>query len=109
MGVLLQATDRLREMVHNAEDSNDADIAGIMAALNIILNEHRAASNQGRARPDAEPQRSGDRLRMLLAEDDLAGRLVLQVVPFPLRRVSRGGEWALSPQRSEDHHDHGGG
>jgi two-component system chemotaxis response regulator CheY len=64
VGVLLRATDRLRELIRNPGASNQADISGIKAALVGL-------SASAREEPDGG-------LRMLLVEDDFSSRLVLQ-------------------------------
>jgi two-component system, chemotaxis family, chemotaxis protein CheY len=67
--VLLDATDRLGELVENAARSNQTDISDIEAALRGLLSDHPVTS--------AAP--SGPRtMRMLLVEDDFASRLLLQ-------------------------------
>jgi two-component system chemotaxis response regulator CheY len=82
--VLLEATDRLRELVHNAAGSNQTDISDIKAALGGLLADHRATSansaNTENSGADAYPQApSGPRrVRVLLVEDDFVGRLLLQ-------------------------------
>jgi two-component system chemotaxis response regulator CheY len=65
IGVLLRATDRLRELMQNPGASNQADIAGIKAELADLC----AA---GQAEQDGGP------LRVLLVEDDFSSRLLLQ-------------------------------
>jgi two-component system, chemotaxis family, chemotaxis protein CheY len=72
--VLLDASDRLRELIEDPLASNQADIATIMAAL-MMLDENRAKpypADWKAARPGAH------RLRILLVEDDFASRLLLQ-------------------------------
>jgi len=64
IGVLLRATDRLAELIRKPAVSNQADIAGIKAAL-VALCADQADQN-------------GGKLRMLLVEDDFASRLLLQ-------------------------------
>jgi two-component system chemotaxis response regulator CheY len=66
--VLLAATDRLHEMIRNPGASNQADIAGIMAALAGLRAAH----------PPLQAHQAGGRLRMLLVEDDFVCRLLLQ-------------------------------
>jgi two-component system chemotaxis response regulator CheY len=72
--VLLDAVDRLRELVEKAGASNHSDISKIMAAL-MMLDPCR--SEQRSSGPDPRRQKE-KRLRMLLAEDDFSSRLVLQ-------------------------------
>jgi two-component system chemotaxis response regulator CheY len=75
VSVLLRATDSLQEMVQNAAESNRADIAEVMAALNRTLTGHGPAAIEGRGSGGDSGVRH---LRMLLAEDDFASRLLLQ-------------------------------
>jgi two-component system chemotaxis response regulator CheY len=75
VSLLLRATDRLLEMVQNAPKSNQADISEVMGALDRALTDHRAAAKQGHARAIDSGARH---LRLLLAEDDFASRLLLQ-------------------------------
>jgi two-component system chemotaxis response regulator CheY len=64
IGVLLRATDKLRELIQNPAASNQADITGILAEL-----------RGKRGAQQAVRQRA---LRVLLVEDDFSSRLVLQ-------------------------------
>jgi two-component system chemotaxis response regulator CheY len=67
--VLLDATDRLGELVENAAGSNQTDISDIDAALRGLLPDHLVTS--------AAP--AGSRtVRVLLVEDDFVSRLLLQ-------------------------------
>jgi two-component system, chemotaxis family, chemotaxis protein CheY len=67
--VLLDATDRLGELVENAAGSNQTDISDIEAALRGLLPGHQVTS--------AAP--AGPRtMRVLLVEDDFVSRLLLQ-------------------------------
>jgi two-component system chemotaxis response regulator CheY len=79
VGVLLQATDQLHEMIQNPAESNQADIAQITAEL-AGLRADKKESREGRASPSGQPggTQGGGRLRALLVEDDIASRLVLQ-------------------------------
>jgi two-component system chemotaxis response regulator CheY len=65
IGVLLCATDRLRDLVQNPTASNQADIAAIKAALAGLCASGPA-------------EQGGRKLRMLLVEDDFSSRLLLQ-------------------------------
>ncbi len=70
LGLLLGATDRLRELLQNHGTSNYAEVAELMADLDgMSLHEPVSAGGQ-------EPQ-GGSRLRILLVEDDVPSRLVL--------------------------------
>ena len=69
---LLRATGRMRDLIQNPDVSNQADISELVGALGSLCR-----------RPSADPavhqaHRGGIRLRLLLAEDDFASRLVLQ-------------------------------
>src|SRR5262249_8069649 len=75
--VLLRATDRLREMVRNPGVSNQANITEIVAALARLREDHRASTEKSAA-PVAGPLPPNRYLRMLLAEDDFASRILLQ-------------------------------
>jgi two-component system chemotaxis response regulator CheY len=75
--VLLRATDRLHELLRSPGESDQADIAEVMAALSR-LNVDQAASPAERAGSTAEPGRGSGKLRTLLVEDDFASRLLLQ-------------------------------
>jgi two-component system, chemotaxis family, chemotaxis protein CheY len=72
--VLLRAKDRLRELVENPGSSNTADLGGILAALTAQSGETSGASASGREATSA----IGRPLKLLLAEDDFASRLLLQ-------------------------------
>ncbi len=79
IAVLLEATDRLRDLIRNPASSKRADIVRTMAAL-MMLDPARSKGHPaewGIALPD--PARlSPPRLRVLLVEDDFASRLLLQ-------------------------------
>jgi chemotaxis protein histidine kinase CheA len=76
--VLLRATDRLSELVHNPGESNQADISQITAALAALLaGDGTSASLDSASETDQEHHVSGN-LRTLLVEDDFSCRLVLQ-------------------------------
>ncbi len=80
VSVLLRATDRLNELVQNPATSNEADISGIVAALDRlrtddpppIVDASRAAA------PVIHEPRGPRPLRVLVVEDDFACRLLLQ-------------------------------
>ncbi len=76
--VLLAATDRLHDLIRNAGESNQAGIAEILAALDSVLTAHRAPTMKGRDTAAGQQSPAGRHLRMLLAEDDFASRLLLQ-------------------------------
>jgi CheY-like chemotaxis protein len=75
--VLLRATDRLRELIQDPARSNQADISQILDAL-ARLPADRAASAGKNCAPSAAHAHHGGHLRVLLAEDDFASRLLLQ-------------------------------
>ncbi len=67
--VLLDATDRLRDLIQNPAASNQADIQQVTAALTGLIGIGHSASP---TRPE------GRQMRALLVEDDFSSRLVLQ-------------------------------
>jgi two-component system, chemotaxis family, chemotaxis protein CheY len=75
VSVLLRATDSLQGMVQNAAESNQADTAEVMSALKRTLPGHQSAALEGHVSAGGSGVRH---LRMLLAEDDFASRLLLQ-------------------------------
>lgn len=75
--VLLHATDRMRDMIRNAETSNQTDTADVLAALGSILGDPSIAS--AKPAPSFDKARNGARIvRVLLVEDDFVSRLMLQ-------------------------------
>jgi len=74
--VLLRATDRLRDMIHNPGESNHADISGIVAALTRLRKDGPAAEISTSEAASAREVPKG--LRTLVVEDDFASRLLLQ-------------------------------
>ena len=76
--ILLLATDRLSQLIQQPDASNQADIAGIMAALDSLLASSSSAASEGGVTALNRAGRSSGPLRILLAEDDLSCRLVLQ-------------------------------
>jgi len=77
VAVLLRAADRLAQLIQNAGASNQADIADAMTALAGLADGPLPAENR-RASPGPPQTPSAGRLRILLAEDDFASRLLLQ-------------------------------
>ena len=81
--VLLEATDRLHELIEDPGASNQADIAEIKSALGRLCEDQAAgkcdvsASGQAPVAPAGE--QAARRLRVLLVEDDFTSRLVLQI------------------------------
>ena len=76
--VLLNATGQLRELIQDPEVNNHIDITRVMSALSRLLTENREGSVNGTISVIRQERRSGRQLRMLLAEDDFASRLMLQ-------------------------------
>ncbi len=76
--VLLGAADRLRELIQDPDQSNQADVSDIMAAVAGLSADSRAAAGKSRATAGGYPYPGGAPLRLLLVEDDFASRLVLQ-------------------------------
>ncbi|WP_420239856.1 response regulator [Telmatobacter bradus] len=73
IAVLLCATDKLQELIRNAEVSNEADTREVMADLIRLREEHPSTSTETvSSHPDSRP------LRMLLVEDDFTCRFLLQ-------------------------------
>jgi two-component system chemotaxis response regulator CheY len=72
VSILLAATDRLEELIQNPVSSNDADIVRLLAALSGLSTDRQLSTGKRSSRPNSR------RLRILLAEDDLASRLMLQ-------------------------------
>ena len=79
VGVLLRATDRLREMLQNPGSSNQGDTSGIVAALDTLRADDLAAGVDNSSASEAgHKPRCPLHLRVLLVEDDFASRLLLQ-------------------------------
>jgi two-component system chemotaxis response regulator CheY len=76
--ILLLATDRMSQLIQQPTASNQADIAGIMAALDSLLASNSSAASQAGVTALNRAGRTSGPLRILLAEDDLSCRLVLQ-------------------------------
>jgi len=72
--VLLRTTSSMRDLVGNPGASNQADIAGLMAALSGLRQDHRPSV----VTPAGQGSKAGLPLRTLLVEDDFASRLLLQ-------------------------------
>jgi two-component system chemotaxis response regulator CheY len=81
--VLLDATDRLHELIEDPGASNQADITETKIALARLCEDQAAgkcdvsASVQAAVAPAGE--QAAKRLRVLLVEDDFTSRLVLQI------------------------------
>ena len=78
VSVLLRAIDRLNEMILRPDVSNDADITELMAQLAMPDGSLSAGVEKGSLSEDGSARRSKGRLRILLVEDDVACRLLLQ-------------------------------
>ena len=76
--ILLLATDRLSQLIQQPAASNQADIAGIMAALDSLRADSSSAAGRVGVTAFNRADGSSRPLRVLLAEDDLSCRLVLQ-------------------------------
>jgi two-component system chemotaxis response regulator CheY len=76
--ILLLATDRLNQLFQQPEESNHADIAEIMAALDNLRAGSSSIAGRASATAFHRADRSTGPLRTLLAEDDLSCRLLLQ-------------------------------
>jgi two-component system chemotaxis response regulator CheY len=78
VSVLLRATDRLNELILSPDTSNDADNSGLIAELASPDVSHQTSFEKGGV-TQAEPAKgAGDRRRILIVDDDLACRLLLQ-------------------------------
>jgi len=78
VSVLLRAIDRLNEMILRPDVSNDADITELIAQLAMPDGSLSAGVEKGSLSEDDSARRSKGRLRILLVEDDVACRLLLQ-------------------------------
>jgi len=78
VSVLLRAIDRLNEMILRPDVSNDADITELIAQLAMPDGSLSAGVEKGSLSEDGSARRSKGRLRILLVEDDVACRLLLQ-------------------------------
>jgi len=78
LSMLLRAIDRLNELILSPDSSNEADISGLIAELAMPDASLPASFEKGGATEDKPANGTRDRLRILIAEDDLACRLLLQ-------------------------------
>jgi len=78
VSVLLRAIDRLNELILEPDTSNEADISGLIAELAMPDTSLPASFEKGGATEDKPANGARDRLRILIVEDDLACRLLLQ-------------------------------
>jgi two-component system chemotaxis response regulator CheY len=93
--VLLNATDRLSQLLKEAATSNQADIADLSAELAKLYADHRTPVQKSGA-PAQKPAIQGTAtLRVLLTEDDFACRLLMQTF------LSRYGECHIAANGKE--------
>ena len=78
ISVLLRAIDRLNELILTPDTSNQADLSGVIAELAMPDLGLQASVEKGGDSEERSEQGPRDRLRILLVEDDLACRLLLQ-------------------------------
>jgi len=78
VSVLLRAIDRLNELILEPDTSDRADIGGLLTELAFADVSLPASFEKGGASPSRPANRTGRRLRILIVEDDLACRLLLQ-------------------------------
>ena len=78
VSVLLRAIDRLTEMILEPDTSNEVDMSGLMAELAMPDASRQATFEKGGATEDSPANGTRGRLRILIVEDDLACRLLLQ-------------------------------
>jgi two-component system chemotaxis response regulator CheY len=78
VSVLLRAIDRLNDLILSPDTSNEADIDGLVAELAMPDGYLPASFEKGDAIEDNPAHGTRDRLRILIVEDDLACRLLLQ-------------------------------
>ncbi len=78
VGVLLRATDRLKELLQDPGRSNQVDLSQIFASLAKLPASERAAAKKSGASLVHPAQKRRGNLRVLLAEDDFPSRLLLQ-------------------------------
>jgi two-component system, chemotaxis family, chemotaxis protein CheY len=76
--VLLHAVDRLSDLIEDSDVSNQADIADVVAELDKLCADHRNDVQKSGAERGEQERQGAAKLRMLLAEDDFASRLLLQ-------------------------------
>jgi len=77
--ILLRATDQMRDMVQNPRESNQAETAGILAALGGLSGNPNPPAAAAKTSSTFDRSRQGARIvRVLLVEDDFVSRLMLQ-------------------------------
>jgi two-component system chemotaxis response regulator CheY len=76
--ILLGAVDRLSDLIEDSDISNQADIAEVVDALDTLYADHRRDIQKSGAVDGSVGRQGAANLRMLLAEDDFASRLLLQ-------------------------------
>jgi two-component system, chemotaxis family, chemotaxis protein CheY len=95
VGILLEAVDRLRDLIDDSEASNQADIADVIDGLERVCAEDGNALEDSGTRRGNPTKPGGGNLRILLVEDDFASRLLLQTF------LSRYGECHIAVNGSE--------
>jgi len=78
ISVLLRALDQLNELMLRPDTSNDADISELVTQLAFSDQIRSSSVEKGGRSADGPTHESKGRLRILLVEDDLACRLLLQ-------------------------------
>jgi two-component system chemotaxis response regulator CheY len=93
--ILLRVTDGIRDLIQHPGTSDQADIAGLVAALRSTGEDHRPSAPL-RARSE------GETLRMLIVEDDFASRVLLQAFlsPYGECHIAVNGREAVEAVRS---------
>jgi two-component system chemotaxis response regulator CheY len=92
----------LRELFENPNVSNQADTSAVLTALDRLLANDPGAAGASVPVPDGAPQQLSRRLRILLAEDDFACRLLLQtyLARFGLCDIAVNGQEAVDAFRA---------
>jgi two-component system chemotaxis response regulator CheY len=75
---LISASDTLSELIRHPVVSNEANIQGIMDDLDRLLADSQSSTGSAQTAPLSQSRHKGKSLRILLAEDDFACRLLLQ-------------------------------
>jgi two-component system chemotaxis response regulator CheY len=75
---LISATDKFDELIRCPGGSNQANITGITSDLSSLLDDYQLSGWSGQSIAVDQPRRKNKSLRILLAEDDFACRLLLQ-------------------------------
>jgi two-component system chemotaxis response regulator CheY len=75
---LISASDTLSELIRQPIASNQANIQGIIDNLDRLLSDSESSAGSAQTVAPNRPSDKGKSLRILLAEDDFACRLLLQ-------------------------------